>query len=170
MPTTDFKPDDFDIQYKSSKIDDNITLVTSTHDVETLLSQYDTKDLQTLVSYRTKTDKEQWSVVTNESSSKDTPTLSSIDNLAQGIHFDLIKLLESNRLVLKYVDSDGYMGYVFITGGSDTHSVNLLGGGIAFADKLSDIKDLTERLVKAKPDDYRVTDGIDVYDAYGGKL
>ena len=74
--------------------------------------------------------------------------------------------LEYNEKALKYAKELG----MFITGGSDTHSVNLLGGGIAFADKLSDIKDLTERLVKAKPDDYRVTDGIDVYDAYGGKL
>ena len=59
---------------------------------------------------------------------------------------------------------------VFITGGSDTHSVNLLGGGMAFPTKLTDIKDLAYRLKNASPDDYRVTDGARVYDAFGGIL
>ena len=81
-----------------------------------------------------------------------------------------LRALPDNRIfnekALKYARELG----MFITGGSDTHSVNLLGGGVAFPTKLTDIRDFTERLINAKPDDYRATDGIDVYDAYGGKL
>ena len=81
-----------------------------------------------------------------------------------------LRALPDNRIfnekALKYARELG----MFITGGSDTHSVNLLGGGVAFPTKLTDIRDFTERLINAKADDYRATDGIDVYDAYGGKL
>lgn len=113
MPTTGEKPEDFDVKYKATNIDEYTTVVTSTHDIQELMSDADLKDLQLLLSYRTKSDKEQWSVVTNEASTRDVPTLATIDDLAQGIHFDLLKLLEANRLVLKYIDSDGYMGYAF---------------------------------------------------------
>ena len=73
---------------------------------------------------------------------------------------------EYNEKALKYARELG----MFITGGSDSHTVDLLGGGMAFPDKLRDINDFTERLKNAKPDDYRVTDGKDVFDAYGGKI
>ncbi len=74
--------------------------------------------------------------------------------------------LEYNERALDYAAKLN----VFITGGSDTHSVNLLGGGMAFPTKLTDIWDLARRLKNASPDDYRVTDGARVYDAFGGIL
>ena len=74
--------------------------------------------------------------------------------------------VEYNEKALKYAKELG----MFITGGSDTHSVELFGGGMAFPTKLKDIHDLTKRLRCAKPADYRVTDGADVYDAFGGKI
>ncbi len=71
-----------------------------------------------------------------------------------------------NEKALKYARQLG----MFITGGSDTHSVDLFGGGMAFPTKLSDIHDFTNRLRYAKVDDYRVTDGAGVYDAFGGMI
>ena len=59
---------------------------------------------------------------------------------------------------------------MFITGGSDTHTTFLLHGGMAFPTKLTDMNDFVRRLKNAKPDDYRVTDGGRVYDAFGGNL
>ena len=57
-----------------------------------------------------------------------------------------------------------------ITGGSDTHSVDLFGGGTAFREKLKDIHDFAERIKNARAEDYVATDGMDLYDACGGKL
>ncbi|MBO4904326.1 MAG: histidinol-phosphatase [Lachnospiraceae bacterium] len=74
--------------------------------------------------------------------------------------------IKFNEKALKYARELG----IFITGGSDSHSVDLVGGGMAFADRLRDIHDLAERLRNAGPDDYRVTDGVRIYDAYGGQL
>ena len=74
--------------------------------------------------------------------------------------------LDYNEKALKYAKELG----MFITGGSDTHDVALFGGGMAFPTKLADIHDFTDRLRHAKRDDYRVTDGELVFDAYGGKI
>ena len=71
-----------------------------------------------------------------------------------------------NEKALKYAKELG----MFITGGSDSHSVDLVGGGTAFATRLSDIHDFVVRLRDAKADDYRVTDGVRIYDARGGLL
>ncbi|MCR5302118.1 MAG: histidinol-phosphatase [Lachnospiraceae bacterium] len=71
-----------------------------------------------------------------------------------------------NKKAVKYAKGLG----VFITGGSDTHSVDLFGGGMAFPTKLKDMDDFVKRLLSAKPEDYIVTDGRDTYDAYGGKV
>ncbi len=57
-----------------------------------------------------------------------------------------------------------------VTGGSDTHSVNLFGGGMAFPERLRDIDDFVRLVKSAGAGDYRVTDGISIYDAYGVKL
>ena len=57
-----------------------------------------------------------------------------------------------------------------ITGGSDTHSVNLFGAGMAFREKLAGIKDFTAAVLNAKKDSYRVTDGEYVFDAHGGRI
>ena len=72
---------------------------------------------------------------------------------------------EFNEKALKYAKELG----MFITGGSDTHSINLLGGGIAFSEKLNDIHDFVGRL-KNPGRDFRVTDGLTVYDPYGGMI
>ena len=69
-----------------------------------------------------------------------------------------------NEKALKYAEKLGMV----ITGGSDTHNVRLLGGGMAFPDKLKDIHDFAEAIRSRR--DYRVTDGISVYDQYGGKI
>jgi hypothetical protein len=74
--------------------------------------------------------------------------------------------LEYNERALEYAKKLG----VFITGGSDTHSVNLLDGGMAFSEKLRDVNDFTARLLAAEPSSWRVTDGKRVYDAFGGIL
>ncbi|MCR5673893.1 MAG: PHP domain-containing protein [Lachnospiraceae bacterium] len=71
-----------------------------------------------------------------------------------------------NEKALKYAKELGMV----ITGGSDTHSVNLLGGGMAFPKKLRDIKEFISIVKNASAADYRVTDGIDYYDACGGLL
>lgn len=71
-----------------------------------------------------------------------------------------------NEKALKYAKELG----MFITGGSDTHSVQLPGGGMAFPRKLRDVHDFADVLKNASPDDYRVTDGRIVCDAYGGKI
>ncbi len=71
-----------------------------------------------------------------------------------------------NEKALKYAAKLG----MFITGGSDTHSVDLFGGGMAFPSKLKNMKDFVERLKNARPGDYVVTDGAKRYDAFGGDL
>ncbi len=71
-----------------------------------------------------------------------------------------------NEKALNYAREIGKV----ITGGSDTHSTSLLGGGMAFERKLSDIHDFTRTVLNAGKDTYRVTDGRDVFDAYGGRL
>ncbi|MCR5687654.1 MAG: PHP domain-containing protein [Lachnospiraceae bacterium] len=67
---------------------------------------------------------------------------------------------------LKYARSLG----MFITGGSDAHDIRHFRGGMAFPEKLDDIHDFAARLAAARPDSYRVTNGDDWYDAYGGKI
>ena len=74
--------------------------------------------------------------------------------------------LEYNEKAVDYAKKNN----MFITGGSDTHTTFLLHGGMAFPTKLTDINDFVRRLKNAKPDDYRVTDGGRVYDAFGGNL
>ena len=71
-----------------------------------------------------------------------------------------------NEKALKYAQELGMV----ITGGSDTHSVNLLGGGMAFARKLRDIHDFVSVVKNASAGDYRVTDGLVYYDACGGMI
>ena len=71
-----------------------------------------------------------------------------------------------NERALKYA---GELGKV-ITGGSDTHSTSLFGGGMAFPRKLDDIDDFVRYVKSADKDDYRVTDGTYVFDAFGGRV
>ena len=71
-----------------------------------------------------------------------------------------------NEKALKYAQELG----MFITGGSDSHSTDLVGGGMSFQTRLSDIHDFVVRLTDAKADDYRVTDGVRIYDVFGGQL
>ena len=87
-------------------------------------------------------------------------------NAAHSPHMGMPDNTIYNEKALKYAKELG----MFITGGSDTHWDVLIGGGMAFPTKLRDISDFTNRLRNAKPDDYRATDGIDVYDAFGGKI
>ena len=70
-----------------------------------------------------------------------------------------------NEKALKYAQELG----MFITGGSDSHSTDLVGGGMAFKNRLSDIHDFVVRLKDVKAD-YRVTDGVRIYDVRGGQL
>ena len=70
---------------------------------------------------------------------------------------------EYNEKALKYAQEIGMV----ITGGSDSHNVNLTGGGMAFDRKLKDIHDFTRIIRSASPSDYRATDGTNVYDPYG---
>lgn len=69
-----------------------------------------------------------------------------------------------NEKALKYAAGLGMV----ITGGSDSHNVNLTGGGMAFPQKLADIHDFADRIRHAG--DYRATDGIKVYDQFGGAV
>lgn len=113
MPENKAVPENFDVHYERSKLDDNIEVITSDASLAETLAQINKNDVDTLTAYRTKSDKQLWSVVSNETSTDQEPTLASIDKLAQNIHFDYDKLLSANRLILKYVDSDGYMGYAY---------------------------------------------------------
>lgn len=71
-----------------------------------------------------------------------------------------------NEKALKYARELGMV----ITGGSDTHNVNLFGAGMAFPRKLRDINDFVSAVSHASADDYRVTDGLVYYDACGGRI
>ena len=55
-----------------------------------------------------------------------------------------------------------------ITAGSDIHSVNLRGGGVAFKRKLASVEDYCKAVLGGE--DYILTDGITVYDKYGKKI
>ena len=55
-----------------------------------------------------------------------------------------------------------------ITGGSDTHNVELIGGGTAFRRKLSSIEDYVEQIKTTR--DYVVTDGGIWLDSYGRRI
>ena len=70
-----------------------------------------------------------------------------------------------NEKALNYAKSLGMV----ITGGSDSHSVCLVGGGMAFLRKLRDINDFTD-IIRNASEQYLVTDGTDFYDPYGGKI
>ena len=84
----------------------------------------------------------------------------------EGINAAHPKDSDYNEKALKYARELGKV----ITGGSDAHSVTLPGGGMAFPRKLRDIHDFTDVLKNASADDFRVTDGVIVCDAYGGIL
>ena len=71
-----------------------------------------------------------------------------------------------NEKALKYARELGML----ITGGSDSHSTDLPGGGMAFPRKLEDIHDFARTFLNASSKDYLVTDGRIVCDAYGGIL
>ena len=71
-----------------------------------------------------------------------------------------------NEKALNYARELGML----ITGGSDSHSTDLPGGGMAFPRKLLDIHDFTETFRNASAGDYVVTDGRIVCDVYGGIL
>ena len=71
---------------------------------------------------------------------------------------------EFNEKALKYAAKLG----MFITGGSDAHNVDLFGGGMAFSERLRDIGDFTDAVVSGR--DYRVTDGLHIYDQRGGLI
>lgn len=55
----------------------------------------------------------QYSVHTNDDSNQNTLTLDYINELANGIHSNIKNLQAANQLIIKYVDSDGSMGYAY---------------------------------------------------------
>lgn len=55
-----------------------------------------------------------------------------------------------------------------ITAGSDIHTTNLLGGGVAFKERLSSIDDYCKAILGDT--DYRLTNGETVYDRFGEVL
>lgn len=69
-----------------------------------------------------------------------------------------------NDKALSYAKEHGFV----VTGGSDTHSVDLFGGGVAFKEKLSSIEDYIVRIKSGK--DYVSTDGTTWVDSYGDLL
>lgn len=55
-----------------------------------------------------------------------------------------------------------------MTAGSDVHSVNVFGGGVAFKSPLTSINDYCERILTKN--DYILTNGDDLFDKQGNKL
>lgn len=55
-----------------------------------------------------------------------------------------------------------------ITGGSDTHSTNLFGGGMAFREKITSLEQFKNQVLNKH--EYLVTDGVIWTDAYGNKV
>jgi len=68
---------------------------------------------------------------------------------------------EYNDQAIAYAREHGFA----ITGGSDTHCTQLVGGGVAFPDRLSSIHDFCQRIIKGEG--YLVTDGGKSYDGWG---
>ncbi len=71
-----------------------------------------------------------------------------------------------NEKALKYAAKIGKV----ITGGSDSHAVNLPGGGMAFPRRIRDIHDFAHTVLTATAGDYTVTDGTDIFDVYGNRI
>jgi len=115
MPEIEAKPEEkFDVYVNHSVAADGTEVITSTMSIDEMVSELEKADYEFLTSYRTKSNKQLWSVFANEDTkTANTLTLAEVDNLAQGIHADKDKLLNANRIILKYVDSDGAMGYAY---------------------------------------------------------
>lgn len=71
---------------------------------------------------------------------------------------------EYDRKAREYAAKNGLPG----TAGSDMHNVNLLGGGVAFREKLMSAQDYICRIKSGK--DYVITDGVRWYDPQGNLL
>lgn len=55
-----------------------------------------------------------------------------------------------------------------ITAGSDIHSTNLFGGGVAFKRRLSSIQDYCKAILSEE--DYRLTNGDHIFDKFGNRI
>lgn len=69
-----------------------------------------------------------------------------------------------NEKAIAYAKEHGFV----ITGGSDTHSTDLFGGGVAFKNKLESVEDYIKQIKSGR--NYVVTDGITWLDSYGNTI
>lgn len=103
-------PDDFEVNFSATKVDDDTTVVTSFMTAE----QIQENEAKILSAAMNKYEaSKQYSVHTSDSTNSNTLTIDYIDELANGIHTNLKNLIAANQLLVKYVDEDGSMGYAY---------------------------------------------------------
>ena len=71
---------------------------------------------------------------------------------------------EMARLAKEYAATYGLPG----TAGSDMHRAELLGGGVAFREKLNSVQDFIRKIKSGKG--YVITDGVNWYDPQGNPV
>ena len=103
-------PDDFEVNFSATKVDDDTTVVTGVMTAE----QIRENEVKILSAAMNKYEaSKQYSVHTSDSTNSNTLTIDYIDELANGIHTNLKNLIAANQLLVKYVDEDGSMGYAY---------------------------------------------------------
>lgn len=103
-------PDDFEVNFSATKVDDDTTVVTGFMTAEQI-RENEAKILSAAMNkYEVS---KQYSVHTSDSTNSNTLTTDYIDELADGIHTNLKNLIAANQLLVKYVDEDGSMGYAY---------------------------------------------------------
>ena len=103
-------PDDFEVNFSATKVDDDTTVVTGFMTAEEI-QKNEAKILSAAMNKYEAS--KQYSVHTSDSTNSNTLTIDYIDELANGIHTNLKNLIAANQLLVKYVDEDGSMGYAY---------------------------------------------------------
>lgn len=103
-------PDDFEVNFSATKVDDDTTVVTGFMTAEQI-RENEAKILSAAMNKYEAS--KQYSVHTSDSTNSNTLTIDYIDELANGIHTNLKNLIAANQLLVKYVDEDGSMGYAY---------------------------------------------------------
>ena len=103
-------PDDFEVNFSATKVDDDTTVVTGFMTAEQI-RENEAKILSAAMNKYEAS--KQYSVHTSDSTNSNALTIDYIDELANGIHTNLKNLIAANQLLVKYVDEDGSMGYAY---------------------------------------------------------
>lgn len=111
------KIDNFEVKYNKDNIIDNsgneITVVTSNSSIDDFIKKEREIMADSINMSVSAKDKQKYSVYANESTNSDSLSLSTIDNLAQGIHSNRDNVITANQLIDRYIIEDGLMGYAY---------------------------------------------------------